>query len=57
MTQLPLPPTGSPQNARDAQILYERIRTIALWYLQRFFRYTQYINQSMLICLQKHLIG
>jgi len=37
MTQLPLPPRGSPQNVDDAQILYERIRMIALWYLYRSF--------------------
>ncbi|CAI2181605.1 8700_t:CDS:2 [Funneliformis geosporum] len=31
MTQLPLPPKDSPQNVVDAQVLYERIKTIALW--------------------------
>jgi hypothetical protein len=31
MTSLPLPPRGPPQNAREAQILYERVRMIALW--------------------------
>ncbi|CAG8434268.1 1542_t:CDS:2 [Funneliformis mosseae] len=31
MTQLPLPPKVSPQNVVDAQVLYERIKTIALW--------------------------